>query len=192
GAGAGVGGCARAAVILFEPGAEIGRVVATQGFPAEDETRLHAMEVPVAQIRSGHVGVNVWNRTTAADRATLSRLMNELGSAAVATIPIVINGDPVGLVVGDVVERPSRLCDDPEVPGRPRGLGSQATIAIRNARLVENIRHQALHDALTGLPNRTLILDRVEQALARARRRDMECAALFIDLDGFKQVNDTL
>jgi diguanylate cyclase (GGDEF)-like protein len=73
-----------------------------------------------------------------------------------------------------------------------RGLASQATIAIRNARLLESIRHQALHDSLTGLPNRTLILDRVEQMLARARRRGVDCAALFIDLDGFKQVNDTL
>jgi len=110
----------------------------------------------------------------------------------VATIPIVINSEPVGLLVGDVVERPERLCDDPEVAGRLRGLASQATIAIRNARLLENIRHQALHDALTGLPNRTLFLDRVEQALTRARRRDRDCAALFVDLDGFKQVNDTL
>ena len=82
-----------------------------------------------------------------------------------ATIPIVINGEPVGLVVGDVVDRPERLCDDPEVPDRLRGLASQATIAIRNARLLESIRHQALHDSLTGLPNRTLILDRVEQML---------------------------
>jgi len=185
-------GCDRAAVILFEPGAEFGRVAATQGYPADHEARLHAMEVPVAQIRSGQVGVNVWDRARAAGRGTLSRLMTELGSAAVATIPIVINGDPVGLVVGDVVDRPERLCDDPDMPGRLRGLASQATIAIRNARLLENIRHQALHDALTGLPNRTLILDRVEQALVRARRRDTQCAALFIDLDGFKQVNDTL
>jgi diguanylate cyclase (GGDEF)-like protein len=185
-------GSDRGAVILFEPGAETGRVAATQGFRMEDEARLHAMEVAVAQIPSGDGGVHVWNRTTAADRATLSRLMAELGSAAVATIPIVINGEPVGLVVADVVDRPERLCDDPEVPGRLRGLASQATTAIRNARLLESIRHQALHDALTGLPNRTLILDRVEQALNRARRRDGECAALFIDLDGFKQVNDTL
>ena len=129
---------------------------------------------------------------TAAHRGTLSRLMDELGIEAVATIPIVINGEPVGLVVGDVVDRPERLRDDPDVADRLRGLASQATIAIRNARLLESIRHQALHDSLTGLPNRTLILDRVEQMLARARRRDAESAALFIDLDGFKQVNDTL
>jgi hypothetical protein len=52
-------GCDRAAVILFESGAELGRVAATHGFPTDDENRLHAMEVPVAQIRSGDVGVNV-------------------------------------------------------------------------------------------------------------------------------------
>jgi diguanylate cyclase (GGDEF)-like protein len=84
------------------------------------------------------------------------------------------------------------MIDDPELGGRLRGVASQATIAIRNARLLEGIRHQAVHDALTGLPNRTLILDRVEQMQARARRSGNESAVLFIDLDGFKQVNDTL
>lgn len=53
------------------------------------------------------------------------------------------------------------------------------------------LRHQALHDALTGLPNRVLALDRAEQMLARGRRRQAPVAALYIDLDGFKQVNDT-
>ena len=185
-------GCDRAAVVLFEPNAATGRIVATHGHTSDVEARLHAMEIPVAQVKSGSLGVSVYDRVAAAGRPTLSRLMDELGSAAVATIPIVINGDPVGLVVGDVVDRAERLRDDPELPDRLRGLASQATIAIRNARLLENIRHQALHDSLTDLPNRTLILDRVEQMLARARRRDTECAALFVDLDGFKQVNDTL
>ena len=53
------------------------------------------------------------------------------------------------------------------------------------------LRHQALHDALTGLPNRVLALDRAEQMLARARRRQLPMAALYVDIDGFKQVNDT-
>ena len=63
---------------------------------------------------------------------------------------------------------------------------------MSNARLVDQIHFQALHDPLTGLPNRGLILDRTEQMLARARRSNVATAALFIDLDGFKGVNDTL
>jgi diguanylate cyclase (GGDEF)-like protein len=54
------------------------------------------------------------------------------------------------------------------------------------------LRHQALHDGLTGLPNRELITDRVEQLLARSRRNKTVGGVLFIDLDDFKSVNDTL
>jgi diguanylate cyclase (GGDEF)-like protein len=53
------------------------------------------------------------------------------------------------------------------------------------------LRHQALHDSLTGLANRVLVLDRAEQMLARARRDQHPVAALYIDIDGFKDVNDT-
>jgi diguanylate cyclase (GGDEF)-like protein len=56
----------------------------------------------------------------------------------------------------------------------------------------DELRHQAMHDPLTGLPNRALILDRLEQMLARGRRQNIRVAALFIDLDDFKDINDTL
>ncbi len=52
------------------------------------------------------------------------------------------------------------------------------------------LEHTALHDPLTDLPNRHLVLDRAEQILARARRLDAPVTALFVDIDGFKRVND--
>jgi diguanylate cyclase (GGDEF)-like protein len=56
----------------------------------------------------------------------------------------------------------------------------------------EELAFMATHDALTGLPNRTLIVDRLEQMLVRARHSKTPVAALFIDLDNFKGINDTL
>jgi diguanylate cyclase (GGDEF)-like protein len=60
------------------------------------------------------------------------------------------------------------------------------------SRREEELSFLATHDPLTGLPNRTLILDRVEQMLARSARMKKPVAALFIDLDNFKSINDTL
>ena len=60
-------------------------------------------------------------------------------------------------------------------------------------RAEQRLTHQALHDALTGLPNRAHLLDRLEDAIARARSRDgLRFAVLFLDLDRFKLVNDSI
>ena len=78
-------------------------------------------------------------------------------------------------------------------------FGEQAAAAIANARLYEEQRliasqnvYQALHDLLTNLPNRALFLDRITHALSRRRRKDQLLALLFLDLDDFKLINDSL
>jgi diguanylate cyclase (GGDEF)-like protein len=71
-------------------------------------------------------------------------------------------------------------------------FAGQAGLALMDAKTVDAMMHQALHDPLTGLPNRTLFLDRLEHALARAERSGLGVAVCFIDLDEFKTVNDSL
>jgi diguanylate cyclase (GGDEF)-like protein len=65
------------------------------------------------------------------------------------------------------------------------------TMAANVQETRDQLHHQALHDPLTGLPNRTLFMDRMHHAIARADRRNTPMSVLYLDLDGFKTVNDT-
>ena len=99
------------------------------------------------------------------------------GSVSASTQGLVVLG--LGLLVTALIFLLYR------VPSRSRerawGLVGEKT---------HELEYRALHDPLTGLPNRTLVLDRAEQMLARARRHDVPATALFMDVDGFKQIND--
>ena len=73
-----------------------------------------------------------------------------------------------------------------------RLLARAINYAVERKRVEVELAHQALHDALTGLPNRGLLLDRLAQALTRLGRHSSALAVLFCDLDRFKVVNDSL
>ncbi len=75
---------------------------------------------------------------------------------------------------------------------RIRGVVLNARDVTERVRLEEELMRQAFHDGLTGLANRALFRDRLDQALARSERSKEPFAVLLVDLDGFKQVNDSL
>jgi diguanylate cyclase (GGDEF)-like protein len=177
--------CDRVAVFLDDAdsqGAGSGefRLVASLGYPDGAVATLRAR----SYLRS--------HSDTVSEHGIERSLVSEFGSAAAVAAPITSSGKVVGHIVVGVTTDPERLVVTARLAERLKGLAAQASIAISNARLVDQIRFQALHDPLTGLPNRSLILDRTEQMLARARRNHEATAVLFIDLDGFKGVNDTL
>jgi diguanylate cyclase (GGDEF)-like protein/PAS domain S-box-containing protein len=91
------------------------------------------------------------------------------------------------VVWGEVIARYLRN----EETGQVEIHGVTRDISERKA-AQETMHHMAMHDLLTGLPNRTLLNDRLQQALAASKREHTHGALMFIDLDKFKQINDTL
>ncbi|HEY6782437.1 MAG TPA: EAL domain-containing protein [Candidatus Dormibacteraeota bacterium] len=71
-------------------------------------------------------------------------------------------------------------------------FAAQTSVAVQNTRLGHRLRQQAFHDTLTDLANRALFMDRLEHALTRRERHDESLAVLFLDLDDFKEINDSL
>lgn len=84
---------------------------------------------------------------------------------------------------------PTRQLTDEEL-SFVRALANTLATALARLRDEERMRHEAVHDPLTGLANRTLLRDRLEHALARSQRERGATAVLFVDMDNFKQVND--
>lgn len=71
-------------------------------------------------------------------------------------------------------------------------IAAHTSVTLQNARLVDRLRHEALHDSLTGLGNRVLFQQRLAEVLVRRRPADPQITVMLIDLDRFKEINDTL
>jgi diguanylate cyclase (GGDEF)-like protein len=112
------------------------------------------------------------------------------GIVAAIAAPILEGGELAGVLI--VASREA----DREYPPRDQqvvlSLAEHASLALNHARAVQDALHEAFHDSLTGLPNRSLLLDRLRHALTRTERTGQQSGVLFCDLDGFKTVNDSL
>ena len=100
---------------------------------------------------------------------------------------------PMRLPIGtgdELLVTPSRDLTDEEM-GIVRAVANTLTVALARLRDEAQMRHDAVHDPLTHLANRILLRDRLEQARARAAREGGETGVLYVDLDGFKAINDT-
>lgn len=112
------------------------------------------------------------------------------GAASGMSVVVAGEGDqPFGVLSMHSTERRAFSTDDVAFL---TSVANVLTAAIRREAAARALRHQSLHDPLTRLPNRALLLDRLRQGLARARRDCTTLAVLFCDMDDFKHVNDSL
>jgi diguanylate cyclase (GGDEF)-like protein len=187
-------GCSSAGILLWDAASGSLRSHSSVGLSDDGRfrlqaTRLRAEDVPelVGMLTDGEP------RFLSSDTSSpvMRRLLEDVGTSDLVAVPLLAEGTFLGVATAGWRrgEAPTQL--DGDVLARLRGVGDQATTALQKARLLDTVRHQATHDALTGLPNRVLFLDTLEQALADARP-DCPVAVLFCDLDRFKVVNDTL
>jgi diguanylate cyclase (GGDEF)-like protein/PAS domain S-box-containing protein len=145
------------------------RACETLGYTREELLSLFMTDVEAILLPEGIAGL--WRRLASGEPVTTEGAQRRKDGTA---FPVEIR---VGLLG--------------EVDGRRLALSIAHDITGRKA-FEEKLSHQAFHDSLSGLPNRILLMDRLEQALARAHRRKTPLTMVFLDLDGFKVVNDSL
>ncbi len=120
----------------------------------------------------------------------LCRLMAALEASVLAVIPIAVRDVFLGALSVSVTERPERLRADDELLDRLTGVAGLAAPAIQNGRLVDQLRHRANHDGLTGLLNPVGFRQNIDAVLDNVGPGHGWVGLLFIDLNDFKRVND--
>jgi diguanylate cyclase (GGDEF)-like protein/PAS domain S-box-containing protein len=154
---------------------------------------------PLPQI----IGSPIWSFIASGDHAALRAISEHTGArggtieaeldADGNRIPVRVNAstldvDGHGLICLTFADLTEQNAQKREIHRLGRGQAERMRqLELAQAALTE----QATHDGLTGLPNRSLIIDRLAQALALARRLDLSTGLIFVDLDHFKEINDT-
>jgi diguanylate cyclase (GGDEF)-like protein/PAS domain S-box-containing protein len=119
----------------------------------------------------------------------IAAAMRQAGLEGLATFPLLRDGSPFGVVAALFEQRRELEATAIELV---QAICRQASQAFARIRLQEELAHLALYDQLTGLANRSLLREHIDSALAASARTTQPVAMMFLDLDGFKPVNDRL
>lgn len=204
--------CERACVLLWEPHDEIFTCAATfdAGFDATaggDGTGALASRIgpgapPPPALRAPQLAARFCRSgepVVAADHADdplVARILALTGMRSAVLMPISVQSELLGvLAVGstsNVLPPALRTLPGTALRERLTGIASIGASALKNARLLSQLEYEALHDPLTTLPNTRLLQDEIVRALSHADRQDHQAAVLFVDLDRFEAVNDSI
>jgi diguanylate cyclase (GGDEF)-like protein len=196
-------GAEHATVVLADEAGEQVDNVTTVGVPARFDSILREQ-----LLGSPGDSWRIWRLTSRqpkpifVENARISRLLpsemvDMLQIRSFVALPLLSSDHALGLVVCTHSQGPRRwTAEERKLVAQ---LALEGSLVLENASLraaerlrMDELAHQAFHDPLTRLPNRVLFSDRLEHALARTQRREESVAVLFLDLDIFKNINDSL
>jgi predicted signal transduction protein with EAL and GGDEF domain/PAS domain-containing protein len=149
------------------------------------------LDLPCLTGMAAALGEPVWTPDVAASDAfgPRRRAALESGLQSALSIPVHVAGRVTGVLC--FLERRAQQADEHWMQGA-RALGQQIGEFLRRKQVEQHVHHLAFADPLTNLPNRAMFSRHLSQAISRAARRGRRLAVLFIDLDRFKVINDTL
>lgn len=183
-------GCERGAVLLYDADGDVLRVAAHHGYPESVQPTVGATVLAFTNLELAAQDYLYF--TPDSDNTDVAESLRRTGTTALVVAPLMAGDRFFGFVACGTAGDPNALQIDADLVERLRGVAGQAATALQNAELLEQVRHQALHDPQTGLPNQRLLADRAERALARLARTRAPVSMVFCDLDRFKKVNDSL
>ncbi|CAN5230250.1 hypothetical protein BH11ACT2_BH11ACT2_05830 [soil metagenome] len=170
------------AVFLLDAGKTYRQVAGTNPFAGEPD-----LEVVIARAMTLRTVVKISGLTEAQAAApALGAAFDSTGVQAMIIAPIHQRNEPIGILAAFF--RHPRQFDDQASP-LADALAGQAARALSAIRLQEQLEHAAMHDGITGLPNRRFLEEQMDRP---SRTRGTAIGVLFVDLDGFKSVNDRL
>ncbi|HYB22769.1 MAG TPA: diguanylate cyclase, partial [Solirubrobacteraceae bacterium] len=183
--------CDRMAVWLWDEHADCLRFTSAWAHTGERETSLDGMTIAprdTPNLRNMLAQPEPHFHELDTDDHFIAAIVRKLEVVALTVVPIIARGEFLGILTASVAERPQRLRRDEDLMRRLTGVAALAAPAIQNGLLVDQLRHRASHDGLTGLLNRVGFRHCMDAVLEHAD--EGQVGLLFVDLNEFKHVND--